>query len=932
MRLLHVATVKSSTLIAVMIIGAAGWRNPTVAADTPPSNGLSAAKPSESPGAQKPEVEAGIPAGTSSSEPARTAAAEAKPKRAAFSDVLKDAQAIEGLMKLYRKNGKLYAELTRSHLNTDYIVIISIARGIGRSPLLAGMSWGTGDDWLWQFRKVDDRIQIVRRNVRFRAADGTPQARAVQLAYTDSILFSLPIATVSPVGGDIVDLTPVFMSDLPQISSFLPGFSFASDKSSWASVRAFKDNVELQVAATYSSSGSAKFDTVADSRGATINVHYSLSRLPQTGYQPRLADDRVGYFLTVVKDYSDNRDHDHFVRYINRWDLRKADAGSDLSPPVHPIVIWLEKTIPYKYRKPVREGILEWNKALEKAGFANAIEVRQQPDDATWDAEDINYNTFRWITSAARFAMGPTRVNPITGQILDSDIIFDADFLESWRENRDVVSPPGASAGPSDLEGYRQQLSRRPETAGHQHSSLCQCAQGMAEQYAFGSIVMAAADPQPAAAQLEEILLQGIKATVIHEVGHMLGLRHNFKASSVLSLDEINTPEKTRATGMAGSIMDYLPMNIVPKGQKQGDYFSSTIGPYDYWAIEYGYKPLSGGTEGEAVELKKIAARSAEPALAYGTDENTRGIDPDPLCNRFDLGKDPLQFARRQVQLFNLAWPQLVDRLVRPGDAYIDARRGFNILLGHYGNAMHFAARFIGGLYVHRDHKGDPNARPPMVVVEPQRQREAMTFLEQEVLSPQALQFPPSLYSHLAASQWDHWGTEVTTRVDYPLHDTLLIWQDRVLAQLLSSLTLTRLLDTEAKVPADQDAFTAAELFQRLTAAIFRETEKLQQGKFTARKPGISSLRRGLQRRYLQRMAELALGSSHAPEDCKTLAYAELSALESKINQVLAGKAELDAYTRAHLSETAARIRKILDARPVLPGFSPGGSSVILVR
>src|SRR5690606_22950737 len=128
-------------------------------------------------------------------------------------------------------------------------------------------------------------------------------------------------------------------------------------------------------------------------------------------------------------------DEDRFVRYINRWDLQKADSSAEQSPPKEPIIFYLEKTIPFKYRKPIKDGITEWNKAFLKAGFIDAIEVRQQEDKDTWDAEDINYNTFRWITSSAGFAMGPSRVNPLTGQILDADIIFDADFVQFWKRD-----------------------------------------------------------------------------------------------------------------------------------------------------------------------------------------------------------------------------------------------------------------------------------------------------------------------------------------------------------------------------------------------------------------------------------------------------------------------------------------------------------------
>src|SRR5262249_42325684 len=162
----------------------------------------------------------------------------------------------------------------------------------------------------------------VRRNVRFTAVRGSPEENALKLAYTDSILFSLPIVTTSPTGGTVIDLTPVFLSDLPQIAHALPGFAFAPNKSTFTTVKgfpintmnAFPNNMEFQVAATYASSGHSDIDTVPDSRGVTIHVHYSISQLPETNYRPRVADDRVGYFLTAVKDYSKTGEQERFVR------------------------------------------------------------------------------------------------------------------------------------------------------------------------------------------------------------------------------------------------------------------------------------------------------------------------------------------------------------------------------------------------------------------------------------------------------------------------------------------------------------------------------------------------------------------------------------------------------------------------------------------
>jgi hypothetical protein len=753
--------------------------------------------------------------------------------------------------------------------------------------------------------------------VRFRANKNSPEERAVRNAYTDSVLFSLPVVTKGPKGGDLVDLTPVFMSDLPQISQVLSGFSFAANKSVWDAVKGFPDNVEIEVAATYASGGQRSFDSVADSRGVTLNVHYSISKIPQTDYQPRLADDRVGYFLTVVKDYSKVGENDRFVRYINRWNLKPADSSLARSVPKQPIIFWIEKTVPFKYRKPISDGIIEWNKAFEQAGFVNAIEVRQQPDDAAWDPEDINYNTFRWITASAGFAMGPSRVNPYTGQILDADIIFDSDFLESWKSTFETFTPDTVASltgGPLDLETYRQQASE-PLSAVPFYQRSCFLSQGMSLQMAFGQAALTAhTDPQQLAESQEKLIMQGLKEVAMHEVGHTLGLRHNFKSSTLLTLEEMNDPEKTRETGLTASIMDYAPVNIVPAGMKQGDYYSTTIGPYDIWAIEYGYKKLSGNTQGEYAELQKIAARSGEPELAYATDEDTRGIDPDPYSNRFDLGKDPVEYARRQAQLVTSLMPEIAERMTKDGEDYSKARQAFNVLLANYGRAMHFASRFIGGLDVSRSHKGDENASAPFQVISAAKQREALELLQEHVFSDKPYEIDPQLYNVLAPSRWNHWGMPGSLRTDFPVHDVILMWQSRIMDQLLSSLTLERLHDAELKTPKDQDTFTTAELIEQLSRIVFAELNDLQPGEYSNRNAAISSLRRNLQREYLSRLSNLALSRTSAPSDCEAVAYAQLAKLADRMGEVRKNVPDLDSYTLAHLQTSEDRIRKVLDA------------------
>ncbi len=756
-------------------------------------------------GAKKDEDTAAKPAQKPNSD---APAEKKKPKYPPYAELLKDTQKLEGLVTLHRKDDTLFAEIGPRQLDRDYIVLITIARGIGQTPILGGFSWGFGDDAVWQFRKAGENLQLVRRNVRFIADKGSPTERAVKFAYTDSVLFSLPIRTVSPQGAFVVDLTPVFMSDLPQIGFVLPGFSFSANKSTWSEVDVLPKNVELGVAATYASSGMANIDSVPDTRGVTIDVHYSISELPQTSYRPRLADDRIGYFVTALKDFSKKEsDDDRFVRYINRWNLEKSDPTAEMSTPKEPIIFWLEKTIPFKYRKPIRDGILEWNKAFAKAGFYDAVEVRQQPEDAPWDPGDIRYNTFRWMTAEAGFAMGPSRVNPTTGQILDADIIFDSDFLQVWKQDYETFTPASVAAltgGAITLEDYRADMKRMPAYMQEMHGANCTCSMlgGMSRQLALGASVMATR--KRSEADFDKLVMQGLKEITMHEAGHTLGLMHNFKASALYSLADANNVEKTRDTGIGASVMDYNPVNIMPSGETQGDYFSTTIGPYDMWAISYGYTPIKASSpDAELKELQKIASRSGEPGLAFSTDDDARGIDPDPHSMRFDLSNDLVEYAKSQAKLVAECLQNVIDDSTKDGDGYQRARRMFGILLSQHGKAMFDASRYIGGLYVSRSHKGDAKAPKPLEVVPAEKQRAALGLLEDQVFNDKPFNFPPDLYNQLAASHWDHWGSQIADRGDFPAHDVILMWQDRILSKLMSPLTLARLHDSELKTAPD---------------------------------------------------------------------------------------------------------------------------------
>ncbi len=840
-----------------------------------------------------------------------------------YAAILKDAKEVTGLMTLHRRGESIVAELSPGDYGSEFLILMSIGRGIGMDPLLGGMTLNFGNDWVFQFRKLDDKIHVVRKNVRFRANGGTPESNAVRTAYTDSVLFSLPIMAKGPKGGDLVDFSPIFMSDLAQISSVLPGFAFSPQKSTIASMKGFEQNMEIEIAATYASGGQADFDTVPDSRGVTINMHYSITKVPQTSYSPRLADDRVGYFLTVVKDFSTKNNRDNFVRYINRWNLQKADSSLPVSVPAKPIKFWLEKTVPFRYRQAIRDGITEWNKAYLAAGFSSAIEVEQQPDKADWDPEDVRYNSFRWITSEAGFAMGPSRVNPYTGEILDADIIFDADFLTFWKEQYETVTPKTLAEmigqpyfSEEDEESLKHLPAVKRNASGAAILDFCMLSRGMSSHMAFGAAAIdaLAVDPKTAAEQQDKMILQGLKEVTMHEVGHTLGLRHNFKASKMLSIKDLNDPAKAN-NGQLASVMDYAPPNIVPKEWQHGDYFTGTVGPYDIWAIQYGYTPFPGGTQGEVAELKKIASRSGEPQLAYATDEDTRGSDIDPDSNRFDLGSDPVEYARLRAQVVSEALPGIVERMTKEGDDYTLARRALSILLSQHSQGMFFASRYVGGIQTSRSHKGDKDAKAPLRLVDANLQRDVLKLLDEQVFSDKPFSLPPETYNYLTVSNWNHWGSELAGRKDFAVHQVVARLQDNILSQLMSANTLNRIHDSELKAAPEVDVFTTAELIEKLTRSIYSEVESVKEGEFTNRKPAISSTRRDLQRRFLVTLSNVAMGNTAAPADCQTIAFAELGALNDRIKTMLAANIKFDSYTKAHLSETQSRIQKVLEAK-----------------
>lgn len=858
--------------------------------------------------------------------------------RKLFGQVVMGMEKIEGLFTFYwdEESGNAYMEIKPEQLGKVYLC--SITREAAEAQIFD--SAAQLRNFPFVFVKAGHTIQFVHKNVRFRADPDKPVAKALERGISDSIVGSATmVSQPNPDGGGfLVSPDDFFLQDIGHVGLYTGhdsrqgGFSFDKGNSRFVELKSFPNNCEIETSVHFVGRGTGPTTTLPEATSMIHRYHFSLSTLPETDYRPRLADDRVGYFTTMYQDYNDMEKETAYVRYINRWHLEKQDSLAAVSPPKEPIVFWLENTIPIEYRQTLKEGILMWNEAFESAGFKDAIVVKQMPDSADWDPADSRYNTVRWmVRPGGYYAAGPSRTNPFTGQIYDADIRVSADMVRAvYKSHADFVDPlsmlrefrglmepfrgldelnrPGVSwdPGPLDVEGDV------PSGGIGCAEGICTYQYGKSREAAFGLGLLAARGfTDGADSRAESYIRDYLREMICHEVGHTLGLRHNFKASTMRTLEEMQQVGITSKDGLMGSVMEYNPVNLSRKGERQGEYFQSTLGPYDIWAIEYGYKPIEADSpEGELDALNTIASRASEKDLAYGTDEDSFGFDPrgiDPTCNVWDLGADPIRYYQRQVDLTRELWSSVQDKFDEPGVRYPKLRGIFGRGVRQYLYAGLNCSKYVGGIYARRDHVGDPGGRSPMEPVPADAQRAALRFLTENFFAADAFRFDPALLNKLAPERLPSFESSPFSevRLDYPIHNAVLAMQAAPLVRIYHPVTLSRLQDLELHYAAGQTPFTMQEMFTTVRDAVWSELSGAR---------SINSFRRELQRLHLGILMYyvVTLGEG-APQDACTLARADLTWILRGVDRALAGTS-IDPMTRAHLEETKARIEAALDA------------------
>ena len=828
------------------------------------------------------------------------------------------------------KDQQIYAELPKEFAGQRHYLALTVASGDEYAGLQAG-------DMYFYWKPYGKRIAMVTPELDIRSTGDKASQDSIKRLFTDKVVLDLPILSIVPNGGPLIDLDELIVG---HAEKFFGREAAGMNKGIYKikTAKAFPNNVEIAV-------------ELPAAGGKLRTFHYSFSLIPEnTGYQPRLADERVGFFTTSYTDFGKFTPEETKMRFINRWHLEKADPSLKLSPPKTPIIFYVEHTTPIRYRRWVKQGIEMWNKAFEKVGLVDAVQVYFQ--DATTgehmekDPEDVNYNFIRWLSNGAGTAIGPSRTHPLTGQILDADIVLTDGWIRHWwRQYNDIVpqlamegagpellawlhenpnwDPRVRLAAPEKRASLVDQMKREPIPAlgGHALAAARNAGPlvGRNEFDGLALIDMAmateAAEPSPGDQMIDGIPEKFIGPLLadltVHEVGHTLGLRHNFKGSSIYTFKEINSDAVKGKKPFASSVMDYIPINVVAqKDVPQGDYGMITVGPYDEWAIEYGYSFEK--------DLKPILAKNTQPELMYATDEDTGG--PDPRATRYDFAKDPISYAENQMTLVRQHRSKLLDKFVKDGDSWSKARRGYQLTLQTQVRSVMMMANWLGGSFTSRSRKGDANALPPVEPVPAATQREALKFVLANTFPDDAYGLSPNLLKFLTADKW--WDMENNfEEPNWPVHDRVLGIQASAMTAVLNPVTLSRIYDNEFRTAADQDTLTLPEVLNTVRAASWSELDNVDANKkYSDRQPLISSLRRNLQREHVDRLIDLAnnkLGSAPAAKPISDLAATQLTELRDKLNAA-AGNANMDNYTRSHLRENAARITKMLEARYVV--------------
>lgn len=822
-------------------------------------------------------------------------------KKPTVADKVKSCKKIDGLFPIYQDTakGNIFMAVMKNQLDKEFIHFFHAENG----GLNYGWVKGTfGWEKVFKIRKYFDRIEFVEQNTNYYFDEENALARSSKANINEPIFSSEKIEVES---GDtlLIAADGLFKSqNLAQLQfAYPPGRGpknpfklggMSKDKTKISGIKSFPENLLVTVDYVFENGTptNSGLPTTTDARFSTVQIQHNILEMPDNDYEPRYEDPRVGHFTTQVDDQLSHSETP-WRDMIHRWHLVKKDPDAELSEPVEPITFWMENTTPEEHRPTIKAAIERWNNAFEQAGFKNAVVVKQQPDDADWEAGDVRYNVMRWTaTPYMGSAWGPSFVNPRTGQILSADIMMDYVFLRGGDTEMELYDREGKSIAEL-IEEDMNQVHNHP--AG-MHNKYCAVQKEAARKMLFGRTVTGALDydEEEKKRMLNETLIE----VVMHEVGHTLGLAHNYISSQMWDATQIHDRALTEKEGMTSSVMDYNLMNIAVNKEDQGSYQSVVPGPYDHWAIEYAYSTALEDPAEEKARLDKILSRSTEDRLRFGNDadamfSSSSGIDP--RINAWDLSSDVFTYAKDRIALCQKTLSKLSERMMEEGESYEKFYTGYRMLLGQEYLALRPLSRYIGGVQIDRNMVGQKEGVAPFTPVPLAQQKQAMNMIIEHGLSPGAFTVPGNIYKHLQSQRrgWEFWGrTE-----DPKILERIGSYQSILMSHLLHPTVMKRMNNTLHY----GNAYTVAQMLDDLTGGIFDADLKSN---------NVRPARQNLQLKYVNALISGLSGGSYDQISKSAMLY-QLDEIRDMMNSNKGKTVD----TKAHRKHVTYLIDKALD-------------------
>lgn len=793
---------------------------------------------------------------------------------------VKGMQKFDGLFPLYyRDSGEtIYMEINKDQLTDGaefiyHIQIVNGAAGLGEH-----VEQGFYNAPMAFFlRERAGKILLHRANTEFFVPETSPLARAPTSNFQNPPVYSFKVGVTSSDGRRIlVNATSLFKSqDLFRFTGGAlmrvnTGLTFISSIKGGAS--------STNVRTDYTFNNGMGNDFTPDARAISVTVQHSFLAVKDDVFEPRAADPRIGLFLTSSQDLTSRTNRpDH--PFIVRWHLEKKDPKAAVSSPVKPITYWLQKTMPQDVRDAVRAGALSWNAAFENIGYKDAIVVKDQPLNADWDAADLGYNVIMWSAPPGSngAGYGPHVYNPRTGEILGADIVLqdrsltnEINGIEAY--GRDLSPQEEAGTGGSQRAAPQGMWEKRSTSAPVSVADACRYGDVLQDNFLFAS--MALGTSRDAEAERAELFRQFLFELAAHEVGHTLGLTHNFRGSQAFSLEEVHRRAAEGNTSLSGSVMDYNLTLVAGEAQVQGLYYSTALGPYDYWAIDYAYSDALPDPGDEAMRLERILSRSSEPELAFASDLSEA---PDAYVAQWDMSADAIGFAAERMDLADQVMRTLPSRVAQQN---LDRRALYihvvTLVTQKFLQAA-IAADYIGGVSLSNSEHKDQGLEPGIQVVSRGEQQRALDVISKYMFAPDAWFLPDSVLRELKASVPVS-GPNLYAPVVLDITETL---GSETLSTLVGPGKLTRL----AKNQLIGSTYTVPAYLSDLTASVFDADQDTS----------VEIRRRNLQMTYVH--ALMAMVNSRAyPGEAQGAALQELG----KINKVMARAKSADELTDAH--------------------------------